>query len=133
MKETTAIRQRIYPSEVQKKWLALFFGHCRFVWNTLLEWRDREYKEHKKSIGYLESSRKLTEMKKGEEYSWLSQVSSIVLQQTTRMLDISFQRFFKKQAQYPKFKRKHGKQAFRLTRNGFSLKGDKLYIAKIGS
>ena len=33
---------------------------------------------------------------------------------------------------HPVFRRKHGRQSIRLTRNGFSLRGGRLYVAKVG-
>ena len=130
MLENSSIRQRIYPNKSQVKLLALFFGHCRFVWNYFLELKKKEYEENKKSLGYLECSQTLTKLKKEEKHLWLNQISSISLQQTLKMLSLAFQRFFKKQSKYPNFKKKHFKQSFRLTKNGFKLEDGKLYIAK---
>ena len=130
MLKKSSIRQRIYPSKSQKRLLALFFGHCRFVWNYFLELKKAEYQKNKKSPGYLECSQKLTEIKKEEKYFWLNQISSISLQQSLKRLNLAFQRFFKNQSSYPNFKRKHFKQSFRLTKNGFKLENSKLYIAK---
>jgi putative transposase len=33
---------------------------------------------------------------------------------------------------HPMFRRKHGRQSVRLTRNGFRLRGQRLYVAKVG-
>ncbi len=33
----------------------------------------------------------------------------------------AYEKFFNKRAKFPKFKRKHGKQSFRLTNNAFSF------------
>ena len=33
---------------------------------------------------------------------------------------------------HPKPRRKHGRQSIRLTRNGFALHGQRLYVAKVG-
>ena len=33
---------------------------------------------------------------------------------------------------HPRPRRKHGRQSIRLTRNGFCLRGDRLYVAKVG-
>lgn len=35
-------------------------------------------------------------------------------------------------AGHPQFRRKHGRQSVRLTRNGFTLHGARLYVAKVG-
>ena len=126
----TAIRQRIYPTKSQESLFWLFFGHCRFVWNFFLELITQEYQEHKKSFSYLECSLKLTKMKRQKEYLWLGQISAISLQQSLRMLQTAFQRFFKKQANYPKFKKKYKKESFHLMKNGFRLENGKLYIAR---
>lgn len=126
----TAIRQRIYPTKAQENLFALFFGHARFVWNFFLEWITKEYQENKKSANYLECSLKLTKMKQQEQYIWLNLVSSISLQQSLRTLFTSFQRFFKKQANYPNFKKKYRKESFHLMKNGFRLENDKLFISK---
>ena len=126
----TAIRQRIYPTKVQEKLLWLFFGHSRFVWNYFLELISREYQENKKSISYVECSLKLTKLKSQKEYLWLNQISSISLQQSLKMLHRAFLRFFKKQANYPNYKKKYRKESFHLMKNGFKLEKDKLFIAK---
>ncbi len=47
---------------------------------------------------------KLTEWKKEPEKAFLSEVSSVVLQQSLRNLDTAFTNFFAKRAEYPKFK-----------------------------
>jgi putative transposase len=33
---------------------------------------------------------------------------------------------------HPKPRRKHGRQSIRLTRNGFALHGERVYVAKVG-
>jgi transposase len=33
---------------------------------------------------------------------------------------------------HPRVRRKHGRQSIRPTRNGFTLRGDRLYVAKVG-
>ena len=33
---------------------------------------------------------------------------------------------------HPRFRRKHGRQSIRLTRNGFTLRRERLYVAKVG-
>ena len=33
---------------------------------------------------------------------------------------------------YPRFRTKRGRQSIRLTRNGFALRGTRLYLAKVG-
>jgi len=54
-------------------------------------------------------------MKKTDEFSWLSEVSSQSLQSSLTHLDIAFTNFFKKKAKFPKFKSRHNNnQSFEI-------------------
>jgi len=82
----------------------------------------------------------ITQAKKTEERAWLGEVSAIPLQQSVADLEIAFKNFFesckgKRKGRflgYPKFKKRTNSQSARLTRGGFSIKGDGVYLAKIG-
>jgi putative transposase len=71
----------------------------------------------------------------------LSEVSAIPLQQSVADLEIAFKNFFDsfkgkrkgRKVGYPKFKKRTNSQSARLTRGGFSIKGDEIYLAKIGN
>ena len=129
MKKHIAFKYRIYPNKAQQKVLNDTFGCCRFVWNTILDWRSKEYSLKSIKINYTASSKKLTQIK--NEYGFLKEVSSVALQQVLRNQDTAFSTFFKGLTKYPNFKRKNGHQSFRLIDNAFRLKEKKLFIAKI--
>ncbi|MEG5141155.1 transposase, partial [Microcoleus sp. A6-D4] len=82
----------------------------------------------------------LTLAKKTVEREWLGEVSAIPLQQSVSDLETAFSNFFKsctgkrkgKKVGYPKFKKKTNSQSARLTHNGFVLRGNEVYLAKIG-
>lgn len=82
----------------------------------------------------------ITQAKKTEERAWLSEVSNIPLQQSVADLETAFKNFFDsrkgkrkgRKVGYPKFKKRTNSQSARLTRGGFSVKGDEVYLAKIG-
>ena len=76
-------------------------GCCRFVYNYFLALA----KEHK-DFNYNEYSKKLTALKKDEKYNFLQEVAANPLQQSLRHLDDSFKKFFKKQTNFPVFKKK---------------------------
>jgi putative transposase len=86
------------------------------------------------------SSRFLTEAKKTEQRSWLSEVSSVPLQQSLRDLETAYQNFFQsckgerkgKKARPPRFKKRRAAQSARFMTNGFRLESDKVYLAKLG-
>lgn len=83
----------------------------------------------------------LTQSKKTEERQWLKEVSSVPLQQSIRHLDVAYQNFFKsrtgkhkgKKFGLHKFNKKINTQFAEFTKTGFSLSGNYVYLAKIGS
>lgn len=128
-----SIRFRIYPSQEQKQFLIKSFGCKRFVYNYLLANNIENIRLHKSGIitdnircsGYYLSSL-LVPLK--QEFEWLNEVSSVVLQQTTIDLGSAFQHFFKGKG-FPKFKSKFNTQTIRLNTNSFRIKENKLIIA----
>lgn len=123
-----AYRYRFYPNEEQKEQLVKTFGCCRFTYNYFLDLRTTAWKEEKKSLNYCDCSSRLKELK--EEKPWLKEVSSVCLQQSLRHLDRAFDRFFKKEARYPRFKKRSYQQRASYMRNAFSYVGGEVTLAK---
>lgn len=123
-------KYRAYPTSDQQNLLAKTFGCVRFVWNSILEWRNNEYALNGTKIGYAQSTSKLTEIKQNVDFAWLYDVSNVALQQSLRNQDKAFKNFFAKRSNYPRFKSKHAKQSIRLMSNAFRIKDGLLYIAK---
>jgi len=94
------------------------------VYNWALEMSSDAYHEDGESVGYFETKRRLTKLKQQEGHSWLYNVSSVVLQESVRNLERAFTNFFEGRAQYPTFKRKHGRQVAHYLKNAFTLSGD---------
>ena len=126
-------RFRFYPTLEQKQILAQTFGCVRYVYNWALRSRTEAWHEGTR-VNYAQSSAALTELKKGEETKWLNEVSSVPVQQSLRHLQDAFVNFFEKIAEYPKFKKKDGKQSAEYTRSGFQwVAGERnLTVAKLG-
>src|SRR3990172_9847704 len=107
---------RIYPSNIQTELLAQHFGCCRFAYNYFLRKRIDFYAENKgkekQGLTYHDTAIMLTQLKRSPEYVWLSGVNSQSLQQALRRLDIAYNNFFNKRANFPNFKKKHRKQSF---------------------
>lgn len=123
MAATTTVKRaykfRFYPTDEQENLLSRSFGCARVVYNKGLETRRDAWHNDGISVSHNDVCSFLTQWKKTEEYSYLSEVSSVVLQQSLKNLDAAYQRFFKKQNKYPRFKSRHDKQSIRLTSNGF--------------
>jgi putative transposase len=130
VKAHKAYRYRFFPTEAQKQQLAQTFGCVRFVYNRMLDARTLAWQQSKKSLNYHATATMPTQLKKQPETAFLNQVSSVVLQQSLRNLDTAFRNFFEKRADYPTFKRAKGVQSARYANNAFTLKSDRLTLAK---
>ncbi len=130
---------RIYPKSHQLELLAKAMGCARVVWNDAL-WlykkAEREKTDRPKNI----SSVVITQAKKTEAREWLSEVSSVVLQQSLRDLQTAWNNYFDskkgkrkgKEVGKPKFKKKSSRQAVRFAKNAFTVHSESVKLAKIG-
>ena len=129
---------RFYPTEQQRQSLAQLFGCVRVVWNDAL----RACKDSEKlpNNGDLQKVF-ITQAKQTEDKEWLGEVSVTPLQQSIRDLGVAYTNYFNslkdkrkgKKVGSPKFKKKENKQTARFTERGFSIKGEQVYLAKIGN
>ncbi len=127
---------RFYPTIQQRQALAQLFGCVRVVWNDALTQSKSE-----KYPGYKTLSKSLTLSKKTEERAWLNDVSSVPLQQSLKQLDVAYKNYFDslkgkrkgKKLGQPRFKKKTKSQSATFVKSGFSIKGDSVYLAKIGN
>ncbi|NJN63047.1 MAG: transposase [Coleofasciculaceae cyanobacterium RL_1_1] len=127
---------RIYPTTGQQQSLAQLFGCVRVVFNDALAFS----KQSGKYPGVNRLSARLTQAKKTDERSWLSDVSSVPLQQALQDLNVAYRNLFKSikgkrkgaKVNPPRFKQKTNQQSARFTKAAFKLKDSKIYLAKIG-
>ncbi len=131
MEQKRAYKYRISPTDEQKKILARTFGCCRFVYNWALRQKTDAFYDEQQRLSYKDTSLALTQLKKQPEYSWLSEVSSVPLQQSLRHLDKAFLNFFEGRAEYPTFKKKRHQQSATYTANAFKWDGKCLTLAKM--
>lgn len=129
MKER-AYKYRIYPTSEQVELLERTFGCIRFVYNSILKWRTDAFYNEQTKVNYNTSSRKLTELKKELDLSWLNDVSCVPLQQSLRHQQAAFKNFFDGRSKYPTFKKKRSKQSAEFTKSAFNYRDGKLFIAK---
>ena len=97
---------RLYPTEEQKVLLRKHFGCSRFIYNWALDFNRKLYaseQKYKNSIG-LCSSGEIVKLKNEKE--WLKEVNSQSLIASIGHLDKAFNKFFKGQNGFPKFKKK---------------------------
>ncbi|MFB4297841.1 RNA-guided endonuclease InsQ/TnpB family protein [Actinomadura sp. NTSP31] len=127
-----AFKYRFHPTSEHAAELARTFGCVRLVYNRALEERTRAWHEERHRISYVEMSAMLTEWKKSRDLAFLSEVSSVPLQQALRHLQAAFTGFFDKRAKYPRFKsRKKARQSAEYTRSAFKYREGRLTLAKM--
>jgi len=127
-----AFKYRFYPTEEQAAELSRTFGCVRKVYNMALDARSRAWTLEHRRVSYVETSAMLTEWKKTEEHSFLTEVSSVPLQQSLRHLQTAYTAFFDKRARHPRFKsKKRSKDSAEYTRSAFRYRDGELALAKM--
>jgi putative transposase len=129
-------RYRVYPTDQQRQSLAQLFGCVRVVWNDALA-----LSKATKFPGYNSLARTLTLSKKTQERRWLSDVSSVPLQQSLKQLETAYKNYFDSlkgkrkgnKVGQPRFKKKTHSQSATFTSSAFSIKDQEVYLAKIGN
>ncbi|MEV5080557.1 RNA-guided endonuclease TnpB family protein [Streptomyces sp. NPDC056159] len=127
-----AFKYRFYPTGEQATELSRTFGCVRLVYNKALQERTAAWYGEQRRISYVQSSAALTAWKKTQELAFLTEVSSVPLQQALRHLQTAFTNFFAKRAKYPRFKsRKKSRASAEYTRSGFTWRDGRLTLAKM--
>jgi putative transposase len=133
-------RYRLYPSPGQRQALARVFGCARVVFNDSLRLRDGCHAAGEKISDSEVQRRVITVAKLSAEREWLAEAPSVALVQACNDARRAYRNWFDslsgkrkgRKIGHPVFRRKHRRQSIRLTRNGFSLRGPRLYVAKVG-
>jgi putative transposase len=103
------------------------------VWNLTLAARASRWQTERKGTSYAETDAALTAMKKDPGLAFLSEVSSVPLQQALRHQHKAFSAFFRKRARYPRFKSRRGRQTAHYTRSAFCMRRGELRLAKLSA
>lgn len=126
-----SFKVRIYPNKVQKVLIDKEFGCARFIYNFMLNLKQKLYKFFGISLSYNQSSKVLAELKKHK--TWLKEVDKWSLTNALKDLDFAYKMFFRGSG-YPKFKsKKQDKNSYRT--NGYLFLDQdekKIRIPKVG-
>lgn len=103
---------RIYPNSAQQDRLTQTFGCVRFVWNQMLNMQIERRKNNPeaKFVNAFGMNNLLKALK--IEYPWLKEAESTALQSANRNLADAFDRFFKGQNRFPRFKSRRYAQSY---------------------
>lgn len=133
-------RYRMYPTSGQAQMLARTFGCARVVFNDCIRLRGQAHAADQKLADSQIQTQVITLAKQTPERAWLGEVASVALVQACQDARRAYLNWFDslagrrkgRKAGKPQFRRKSSRQSVRLTRNGFSLRGEKVYLAKVG-
>ena len=129
-------KYRIYPNKEQIIKLLFTVELNRQLYNIALEQRIMIYRQSRKSIYCYDQINQLPELK--ESFPEYKEIHSQAQQDALRRLDRAFKDFFGRikkgqKAGFPHFKGKDFYHSFCYPQGGFSIKGNKLLLSKIGN
>lgn len=101
-----SIKVRLNPNNKQLTKLFQYAGCARFAYNWAISRAQDNYKQGNKFLSDNELRKEFTQLKKLQEYKWLSEVSNNVTKQAIKDACNTYKRFFKGQCKHPKFKSK---------------------------
>jgi transposase len=104
----------------------------RKVGNEALAWRHGRWYGERLSTNVPEANPRLTALKRLPGFAYLSQASSVPLQQVLRIQQKVFANFFAKRARYPRLKSWTGRQCAEDPRSGFRWRDGRLHRTSTG-
>ena len=108
-----SIKVRLLPNNKQLTKLFQYANCSRFAYNWVIAREQENYKQGNRFLQDGELRKEFTQLKKQEDYKWLTKISNNVTKQAIKDACNSYKRFFKGQSKYPKFKsKKRSKPSF---------------------
>jgi putative transposase len=120
-------RYRFDPTPEQADLLRRTFGCVRAVFNRALHERETAWRERGERLRYTDLSKRLPAWK--AEWPWLSEVSSVPVQQTLRHLEAGYARFFQRLGRKPRFKSRRAPQSATFMKTAFRRRDGELTLA----
>ena len=121
MKKYKAIKYRIKPNKGQRIQIEKTFGCTRFVYNHYLGKQTKNHEAGEKFLGKFDCINDCNRILK-DEFPWLREVDKFSLTNAIFHLDHAFKRFFAKDSDYPRFKKKSHEQSYTTNITGGNIK-----------
>ena len=122
---------QLKPNNQAQTYFKKASGTARFAYNWALQQWKSQYQAGLKPSAY-GLSKELNAIK-GTEFPWMLEVTKWAPQKAILDLGNAFEKFFKKEAKYPKFKKKgKTKDSFYLNANHIKVEGKKLWVPELG-
>ena len=124
---------RLYPTSDQQRQLAAVFGCCRKVYNLFIDLAWEENREASRVPSHFDMNKKLTEIKRQEEYQYLREVPTQALQGSLKNLRSAFDRYFNKKLKTgpPQYKSRFKRQSASYPQH-CRVSEKRVWIPKIG-
>lgn len=127
---TLSHKIRLQPTHHQDRYFRQACGIARFTWNwALAEWR-RQYTASEKPNAL--ALKKQFNAIKPRLYPWMYDVTKYASQQPFLFLQNAFQRFFRKESAYPRFKKKGVHDSFYMGNDHIKVEKNRIRIPKLG-
>jgi len=133
MKKT--YKYRLFPNPRQTTLLEQSLDSCRWLYNHFLEQRINSWETKKESLSRYGQDATLKSLK--QEYPFLADVFSQVLQNVSMRIDLAFRAFFRRvksgdKPGFPRFRSKFRYDSFTYPQSGFKLLKNVVRLSKIG-
>lgn len=128
----------IKPTEEQIIKINKTIGVCRFIYNFYIAHNQQIYQNDGKFVSGMSFSKWLNNefIPNNQSYLWIKDVSSKAVKQSIMNGEKAFKKFFKKEASFPKFKKKNksniGVYLPKNSRTDFIVKRHKLKVPTLG-
>lgn len=116
---THALKMRIYPNKKQSLKIDKTIDCCRYVYNHMLARNQLVYERRGEHMSYYDMQNLLPKMK--EYLPWLKDSDSQALKYVCRQVNNAYDKFFKKQTRFPRFKSKRNTLQSYTTTNASAI------------
>lgn len=124
---------RLKPTAYQETYFRKASGTARWAYNLALSESEFSYQSTGKKTPENEIRKQITQLKKQEEYSWLSEVSAQIPKQAVKDLDTAYKRFYRGLSSKPQFKTKRNSDlSFFAREDQLKVTKTHIFIDKLG-
>lgn len=121
---------QLVPNNKAQTYFARACGCARLAYNWGLAQWSAQYKAGGKPSAY--ALKKQFNAIKRAQFPFVYDVSKTACERAFTNLDTAFKRFFKKQARYPRFKKKGIRDSFYVTGQYIKVEGKRIWVPKLG-
>ena len=129
MEQMITYEYKLYSSRRNKK-LNKMIDLSAIIWNHCISLHRKYYKLYHKHLKCNKLKKHLTKIKRFKKYSYMNELDAQSVQNIAERIEIAYQRFFKKQAGIPKFKKIKKYKSFTLKQNNYKFLDETTVIIK---